>query len=196
LHSLLINFYEWNFSVRKNDQNSEINQPRRRGQIFSSLTSITLIGALLGCSNVTSNQYEATALVTLTWKVEYSLNRTTDKNPRVELFASTSLVNRNGIKPEGAVTGPDERGLWWPALPPKPTLDELEKLEKNDEKPSNPELLREVKYEITYRDHDQKVTLPTNYEVYRQVAKTYPTQTPLNLTLGVNDASVEKAEPQ
>ena len=182
--------------MRKNDQNSEINQPRRRGQIFSSLTSITLIGALLGCSNVTSNQYEATALVTLTWKVEYSLNRTTDKNPRVELFASTSLVNRNGIKPEGAVTGPDERGLWWPALPPKPTLDELEKLEKNDEKPSNPELLREVKYEITYRDHDQKVTLPTNYEVYRQVAKTYSTQTPLSLTLGVNDASVEKAEPQ
>ncbi|QFS51829.1 hypothetical protein GXM_09323 [Nostoc sphaeroides CCNUC1] len=38
-------------------------------------------------------------------------------------------------------------------------------------------------------------TLPTNYEVYRQVVKAYPERTPLELTLGVNDNSVEKAEP-
>jgi len=164
--------------------------------MFSSLTSLALIGALMGCSTVSTDQYEATALVTFTWKVEYSLNRTTDKNPRVELFASTSLLNRNGIKPEGAIIGPDDRGLWWPALPPKPTLDELEKLERNDEKAGKPEVLREVKYEITYSNGNQTVTLPTNYEVYRQVVKTYPSRTPLELTLGVNDASVEKAEPQ
>ncbi|OYE01698.1 hypothetical protein CDG79_28090 [Nostoc sp. 'Peltigera membranacea cyanobiont' 232] len=38
-------------------------------------------------------------------------------------------------------------------------------------------------------------TLPTNYDVYRQVVKAYPQRTPLELTLGVNDNSVEKAEP-
>lgn len=38
-------------------------------------------------------------------------------------------------------------------------------------------------------------TLPTNYDVYRQVVKAYPQGTPLELTLGVNDNSVEKAEP-
>jgi hypothetical protein len=41
-------------------------------------------------------------------------------------------------------------------------------------------------------------TLPTNCEVYRQVVKAYPQRTPLELTLGVlgvNDNSVEKAEP-
>ncbi len=37
--------------------------------------------------------------------------------------------------------------------------------------------------------------LPTNYEVYRQVVKAYAQKTPLQLTLGVNDNSVEKAEP-
>lgn len=37
-------------------------------------------------------------------------------------------------------------------------------------------------------------TLPTNYDVYRQVVKAYPQITPLELTLGVNDNSVEKAE--
>jgi hypothetical protein len=37
--------------------------------------------------------------------------------------------------------------------------------------------------------------LPTNYEVYRQVVKAYPTRQALQLTLGVNDNSVEKAEP-
>lgn len=38
-------------------------------------------------------------------------------------------------------------------------------------------------------------TLPTNYDFYRQVVKAYPQKTPLQLTLGINDDSVEKAEP-
>jgi len=38
----------------------------------------------------------------LTWQVKYSLNPTSDKLPRFETFASTSLLNRNGLKPEGA----------------------------------------------------------------------------------------------
>ncbi|MBD2535210.1 hypothetical protein H6G97_39695 [Nostoc flagelliforme FACHB-838] len=38
-------------------------------------------------------------------------------------------------------------------------------------------------------------TLRTNYEVYRQAVKAYPQRTSLELALGVNDNSVEKAEP-
>jgi len=151
--------------------------------------------ALTGCQTVTTDQYEATARTTHTWQVKYSLNPTTDKNPRFEEFASNSLVNRNGEKPEDAVIGPDDKGLWWPALPPKPSIDEIEQREKPQEKASPPELLRTVKYQLTYQQDGQKVTLPTNYQVYRQVARAHPYGKSLQLTLGLNDGSVEKAEP-
>ncbi|BBD70527.1 hypothetical protein NIES4072_68940 [Nostoc commune NIES-4072] len=49
--------------------------------------------------------------------------------------------------------------------------------------------------EMTYGVGNTQNTLPTNYDVYRQVVKAYPQRTPLELTLGVNDNSVEKAEP-
>ncbi|MBD2535545.1 hypothetical protein H6G97_41620 [Nostoc flagelliforme FACHB-838] len=48
---------------------------------------------------------------------------------------------------------------------------------------------------MTYGVGNTQNTLPTNYEVYRQVVKAYSQRTPLQLTLGVNDNSVEKAEP-
>jgi hypothetical protein len=98
------------------------------------------------------------------------------------------------LKPEGAVTGPDDRGLWWPALPPRPTVDEVEQRKKLDSEASQPELLKAVEYKLTYGVGEQQRTLPTNYDVYRQVVKAYPSRIPLQLTLGVNDNSVEKAE--
>ncbi|MEW6499563.1 MAG: hypothetical protein AB1589_44935 [Cyanobacteriota bacterium] len=150
---------------------------------------------LSGCDTVTTNQYEATAQTTLTWQVQYSINPVTDKHPRFEEFASNSLLNRNGLKPEGAVIGPDEKGLWWPALPPRPSIDQVEQRLKPQEQASKPELLRTVKYRINYNQDGQTVTLPTNYDVYRQVARAYPSQKPLRLTLGLNNASVTKAEP-
>jgi hypothetical protein len=151
--------------------------------------------ALTSCNTVTTDQYEATALTTLTWQVKYSINPTTDKNPRFEEFASNSLLNRNGEKPEGRVTGPDDKGLWWPIAPPKPSIDDVEQRARPQEKPSRPELLRTEKYQISYQQDGQTVTLPTNYQVYRQVVRAYPLQKSLQLTLGVNDGSVEKAEP-
>jgi hypothetical protein len=63
------------------------------------------------------------------------------------------------------------------------------------EQASTPELIKSVEYQLSYRQGDRQVTLPTNYQVYRQVVKAYPTRTPLQLTLGVTDKSVEKAEP-
>lgn len=154
------------------------------------LTALTLSS----CSNVTTSQYEATALTTYTWQIKYIRNLSNEPSPQFETFATTSLLNRNGLKPEGAVTGPDDRGLWWPALPPRPSVDEVEQRKKREQEVSQPELLKTVEYKITYSVVSQKKTLPTNYDVYRQVVKAYPSRTPLELTLGVNDDSVEKAE--
>lgn len=151
--------------------------------------------ALTSCSQVAAtNQYEATARTTYTWQVKYAINPSSDKLPRFETFASTSLLNFNGLKPEQAVTGPDDRGLWWPALPPRPNVDQVEQRKRSYEKGSTPELLKSVEYQISFGLGDERRTLPTNYQVYRQVVKAYPQKLPLQLTLGVNDNSVEKAE--
>jgi hypothetical protein len=169
------------------------NSCRRR---FAAIVGASLSAiALTSCSAVTTNQYEATATTTYTWQVKYSLDPSSSKTPRFETFTSTSLVNRNGIKPAGAVTGPDDRGLWWTALPPRPTVDQVEQRQRPGEQATRPELLKSVEYQLSYREGDRQITLPTNYQVYRQVVKAYPTRTPLQLTLGINNNSVEKAEP-
>lgn len=166
-----------------------------RKLIFLTVAAILTAFTLTSCSTLTSDQYEATALTTYTWQVKYGNNLANEKLPRLETFAETSLLNRNGLKPEGAVTGPDDRGLWWPALPPRPTIDEVEKRIRPQEEASKPELLKNVEYRLRYKVDDQERTLPTNYQVYREVVKAYPSHTPLHLTLGVGDNSVEKAEP-
>lgn len=168
---------------------------RRRSQFFSILAGVSLSLALCSCNTITTNQYEATAKTTYTWLVHYYAHGTR-KEDRIETFSSTSLVNRDGQKSPEAVTGPDDRGLWWPALPARPTVDEIEQRQQPYEKAGTPELWQNVEYQITYRVADRAVTLPTNYDVYREVAKAYPSRPPLQLTLGINDSSVEKAEPQ
>jgi len=152
--------------------------------------------AISGCETLTTTQYQATAETTYTWKVEYSTNPGHDQATRTELFATTSLLNRNGVRPDNAVTGPDDRGLWWPALPSRPTVDEMEQRKRLGEKISTPQILKTVEYEINYQTGDRSVTAPTNYDVYRQVVKALPNNTPLGLTLGVDEKSVTKAEPQ
>lgn len=178
-----------------NFSNCQINSVIRvAGRIAIAITSLSFANALTSCSQVATNQYEATARTTYTWQVKYAINPSSDKLPRFETFASTSLLNLNGLKPEQAVTGPDDRGLWWPALPPRPNVDEVEQRKRSYEKGSTPELLKSVEYQISFGLGDERRTLPTNYQVYRQVVKAYPQKLPLQLTLGVNDKSVEKAE--
>lgn len=162
---------------------------------FSLITAIALGTTFTSCSTLTTEVYEATALTKYTWQVKYANDLANETSPRFETFATTSLLNRNGNKPEQAVTGPDDQGLWWSALPPRPTVDEVEQRLSPQSEASKPELLKSVEYKLTYGVGDQQKTLPTNYDVYRQVVKAYPSHTPLELTLGVNDDSVEKAEP-
>lgn len=160
-------------------------------------TMIVLASLALGltsCDEKTTSQYESTATVTYTWQVEYSRNSDKTNQIRREKFASTSLVNKNGERPGEAVTGPDDKGLWYPALPPRPTVDELEARRRPPEKMSQPELLKDADYTITYEAEGQTITAPTNYNVYRTVVKALPNQQTLELTLGIDDNFVQKAE--
>jgi hypothetical protein len=167
-------------------------------RLFTALVGLPLVFGVSACTTTMTNEYEATALTTYTWQVDYTttVGGGGDRPPRVEEFASTSLVNRNGQQPDEAVTGPDDRGLWWAELPPRPMLDELEARQQPSESFGTPRLNKEVEYALTFDEAGQTTTLPTNYSVYRQIARTYPDQPRLELTLGVDDSSVEKAEPK
>jgi len=159
------------------------------------LPAIGVVLALSGCAVATTNQYSATARVTYTWRVEYATNPQNPATTRVVNFASTSMLNHNGSEPPGAITGPDDHGLWWPALPPRPMVDEIEQHQQPFEEFGPPQLLKSVKYQVTYQTSGKSITLPTNYQVYRQVAKAYPSKQPLKFILGLG-YFVLKAEPQ
>jgi hypothetical protein len=168
---------------------------------LSSIAALVLAGC--GTQNIggtgaggSINDYEASAVSTITWRVNYSPDLTENKRGRYEKFESASLTNRNGEKPEEGVVCPQKQDIWCPKIPPQPTVDEIESRRKAPyEKMGKPERLWEIKYYITYQQNGQTLTLPTNYEVYRQVVKAYPNQTPLQLTMGINNGSVEKAVP-
>lgn len=160
------------------------------------------IAALLltGCAQmatgdaITTGTYEAMATVTYTWQVEYTDLPDRPKDMRRETFASTSLVNRNGIKPDGAVTGPDDDGLYWPALPPRPTPEELQATAAGgSERSSGPLLQKDVEYAITFDYDGRRRTLPTNQRVYREAAKAFADEQALELTYGPNQDTVGAA---
>ncbi len=147
-----------------------------------------------GCTTVLTNDYEATAVTTYIWLVEYVTDQNKVNGTRIERFGSSSLVNTNGVMPELAVTGPDERGLWWPALPPQPTVDELEGNLRSSEEIGDLDLNKRVEYSLTYQADGETVTSPADYSVYRAAVKALRDDRPLELTLGVNDSTVEKAD--
>ena len=93
---------------------------------IATLTTASIALLVTGCTNLLTNDYEATAVATYVWQVEYSGQTDRPLDRRIERFETTSLTNVDGIQPNGAVTGPDDKGLWWPDLPPRPTVDDLE----------------------------------------------------------------------
>jgi hypothetical protein len=159
------------------------------------------LSLVTGCENypatgaaLTTGTYEATATVTYTWQVDYARSFDQARTIHQEQFASTTLVNRNGVQPEGAVTGPDDDGLWWPALPPRPTADELEARKREPiEQRTDPLLQKDVKYAITFDYDGQRRTLPTNRSVYREAARAYADQQALELTYGPAERSIGAA---
>lgn len=155
-----------------------------------------LVAIASACEPVTTNfvttDYSASADVTYTWQVRYNRDDGRDRpnDTRLEKFASVSLENQNGVRPGLAVTGPDEEGLWWPELPPKPTVDEVEARQRDNEQPESPELIKSVDYALTVDQAGQQKTLPTSYKVYRQAVKAHTNQRPLEVVLGPQDGSV------
>jgi AMMECR1 domain-containing protein len=53
------------------------------------------------------------------------------------------------LKPAGAVVVPDDKGLWWPTVPPRPSVDEVEQRKKSQEEAGKPELIKDVQYKLT-----------------------------------------------
>lgn len=162
---------------------------------------VILVGAVAlgGCETTTTDQYQASAVVTYTWLVDYTPQAAqggADRAPRVEEFASTSLENMNGQEPPGAVSGPDEQGLWWPSTPPKPTVDELEERMRGQERTARPRLQKNVEYRVIVRlpGQDNRI-FPTRYEVYRQVVKAYEDRVPLTFVMDPTDSYITQARP-
>ncbi|MEO0770947.1 MAG: hypothetical protein AAFY72_16250 [Cyanobacteria bacterium J06649_4] len=164
------------------------------------LVSVSLLG---GCSQVSTansaTDFTGTAATTYTWQVEYiprSPNQDRPNDRRIEKFESTTVVSENGIRPEAAGSGPDSQGLWWPVLPPEPTVDEIEDRRRQGERPRPPEVIKSAAYKLTFDHAGEEKTLPTDYNVYRQAVKASEKDRTLMLTLGPQDGSVIKAEIQ
>ncbi len=159
------------------------------------------LGLVAGCENylatgdiVTTGTYEATATVTQTWRAEYARSFDRRQTIHMETFGSNSLVNRNGVRPEGAATGPDDNGLYWPPLPPRPTADELEARKREPiEQRSELGLQRDVEYALTFDYNGQRRTLPTTRTVYREASQAFADQQALEVTFGPGEQSVGAA---
>ncbi|MEA5466537.1 hypothetical protein [Leptothoe sp. PORK10 BA2] len=158
--------------------------------------------ALSACQPVTTNftttDYSAVATVTYTWQVRYNKKNSQDRpnDTRLEKFDTVSLANQNGVRPGSAVTGPDSEGLFWPELPPEPTVNDVEFRQGENEQAEAPELIKSVVYELTVDQAGQQKTLPTKYEVYREAIKAHAAQRPLQVILGPQDGSVIKVNVQ
>ena len=161
---------------------------------IATLTTASIALLVTGCTNLLPNDYEAAAVATYVWQVEYSGQTDRPLDRRIDRFETTTLTNVDGIQPNGAVTGPDDQGLWWPALPPRPTVDDLEINQEDGETIGTPELIKQVDYTLSFYLDGGQQTLPANYSVYRQAVKAKRDQRPLELTLGPAEKSVTKAE--
>lgn len=161
---------------------------------FNTVIGAVLAATLAGCTTLTTEQYEATALTRYTWQVSYSTDPTRARGQRFEAFASTTLLNQDGQKPINAVTGPDDRGLWWAALPPRPTVDAIEQRQQPLEQPDTPQLIKQVDYRLRFQRDGATIVLPANYDVYREAVKAKRAGSSLALTLGLGEQTVEKAE--
>lgn len=172
---------------------------RRRFTMLGLAFSAGLGLAIAGCQEVVTDDFEAMAVTTYTWRAEYSPQGVSPDRPRegrMETFETNSLVNTNGQPTVDPTGDRDENGIWWPALPPKPTVEDLEARQKEGEVFSEPLIEKSVKYSLKFDKTGETVTLPTDFSVYRQAVKAYEADRPLKLLLGAQDAYVQKAEIQ
>ena len=173
-------------------------QPHQ-SRILGLIAGLGMSVAIASCEEVVTHNYEAMAVTTYTWRAEYTPQGVSPDRPRegrLETFETNSLVNMNGEPTVEATGDRDANGIWWPALPPKPTVEELEARQKEGEVFSEPLIDKSVEYSLTFDHNGDTVTLPTDYAVYRQAVKAHESERSLKLLLGAQDAYVQKAEIQ
>ena len=155
--------------------------------------------AIAGCSEVVTDDFQAMAVTTYTWRAEYTPAGVTQDRPRegrIEEFETNSLINMNGAPTVDPTGEQDANGIWWPALPPQPSVDELEARLQEGEQYSAPLINKSIDYTLTFDRQGQAVTLPTNDTVYRRAVQAHDRARSLKLSLGPQDGSVQKAEIQ
>lgn len=164
---------------------------------FAACLGVGLV--IASCSEVVTDDYEAMAITTYTWRAEYQPQGVSPDRPRegrIETFETNSLVNVNG-EPTVEPTGErDANGIWWPAIPPKPTVEELEARLKDGEIYSEPLINKSIEYTLTFDRAGEQVTLPADDSVYRQAVRAAESDRSLKLLLGPQDSYVQKAEIQ
>ena len=142
------------------------------------VSALVVAVSSLGCTQVktaeATTDFQATAATTYTWQVEYvprSIGQDRPNNRRIEKFESTTVTSLNGIRPEAEGSGPDSKGLWWPVLPPKPTVDDIEDRRRKSETARPPEVIKSEAYKVTFNQAGEEKTLPTDYNVYLEAVK-------------------------
>lgn len=115
--------------------------------------------------------HQATAIATQTWEVDYYINKTSGgaNNQRTQTFEGNTLTNINGESPVGAKYGPDNDGIWWAALPTKPTADEVDANRQTGEQNDPPQLQKSVKYRLTCDVGELK----TDAQTYREASRAF-----------------------
>lgn len=111
----------------------------------------------------------AIGIATQTWEVNYYINKTSGglNTQRIQSFQSNTITNVNGEKPVDAVSGPDDNGIWWGAIPPRPTADEVDRHRDLQEHTDPPQLQKLVEYQLRCEDR----TLSTDALTYREAAR-------------------------
>jgi hypothetical protein len=111
----------------------------------------------------------AIAIATQTWEVDYYISKTSGgmNTQRTHSFQSNTLTNLNGEKPVNAASGPDDSGIWWTALPARPTADEVDQNRETQERNDPPMLQRSVDYQLLC----ETGTLLTDALTYREVSR-------------------------
>ncbi len=151
-----------NSSARSGAQQSDAVNKRRWPRLgvlslFGLVSCTTPQGELVSNTACTAS----TARATYGWEVAYFPERfRNDVNKhRIEAFASAELLNRNGEQPEGEVIGPDDEGVWWPLLPPRPTADDVDERRDDDFRYNDlPQLQRTVRYVLDCEDGKFAIT--------------------------------------
>ena len=171
----------------------------RPARLLSLLASLGIGLAIASCAEVVTQDYEAMAVTTYTWRAEYTPRGVSPDRPRegrIETFETNSLINMNG-QPTVDPTGErDKDGIWWPAIPPKPPVEELEARQQDGEVFSEPLINKSIDFTLTFEQGGATVTLPADDSVYRTAVKAAESERPLKLLLGPQDGYVQKAEMQ